>query len=308
MEAPSFDLDLAKKLPSKIRFGTSTWTYPGWKGIIYHREYKSDKAFRADSLAEYASFPLFRTVGIDSTFYRPPTEKQLINYAEQVPKNFQWLSKVWEDITAPVFPKHPRYGARKGQKNPNFLNPEIFEEAVLEPYRASKTESHQGPFIFQFPTFAKATLESIDFLASLHSFLEKLPKDFRYATELRTPKLLGKPYFDILNEFGATHCFNHWNYMPDLAEQMKAAASAGGLSADFFVARLLTPLGTNYSEAVERFKPYDKMQLPNEKMRKDAAQIARRAIKRNIPAFIIVNNRAEGHAPLTIDAIGRLIV
>ena len=36
-------------------------------------------------LEEYAAFPLFRTVGIDSSFYAPPTEEILAAYAEHLP-------------------------------------------------------------------------------------------------------------------------------------------------------------------------------------------------------------------------------
>ena len=41
----------------------------------------------------------------------------------------------------------------------------------------------------------------------------------------------------------------------------------------------------------------------NEEMRADAVRLAKRAIERSVPAFIIVNNRSEGHAPGTIQAI-----
>ena len=36
-------------------------------------------------LEEYAAFPLFRTVGIDSSFYAPPEEEVLRSYAEHLP-------------------------------------------------------------------------------------------------------------------------------------------------------------------------------------------------------------------------------
>ena len=59
-----------------IRFGTSTWTYEGWQGQVYHKQY-AKTAFARECLGEYAQYqyqgkPLFTTVGNDSTFYRPP--------------------------------------------------------------------------------------------------------------------------------------------------------------------------------------------------------------------------------------------
>ncbi|MFN8392642.1 MAG: DUF72 domain-containing protein [Bdellovibrionota bacterium] len=298
-----FHLDAAQRLPQDIRFGTSTWTYPGWKGTIYHREYKSEKEFKATSLGEYATFPLFRTVGIDSTFYSPPTAKTLESYASMVPESFLWVSKVWERVTIPQYPTHPRYGALSGKVNPDFLNPDCFLSKVLPPYQESVVKSHTGPFVFQFGTIAKQVMAPDEFLKKLDSFFRQLPKDFHYATEIRNPELLENDYFALLNEHGATHCFNHWHYMPPLAEQMKRAAAAGGLQAPFYVARLLTPLGVSYENAVRLFSPYDSMKRPNLAMRKDAVRIVKRAMATKRSAFVIVNNRCEGYAPGTINAI-----
>lgn len=304
----NFNFAAAEKLPTNIRFGTSTWTYPAWKGLIYNAPYKSEKEFNTKSLAEYSKFPWFRTVGIDHTFYRPPNEKLLVEYSELVPQTFVWVSKVWEEITTPRFPKHPRYGRNAGRDNPHFLNSKMFIERVLTPYRLATVLPHTGPFVFQFPTISKELVAKLDFLPRLFDFLSHLPNDFRYAIELRNRELLTKPYFQGLNQVGATHCFNHWHYMPALREQMRLAADAGGLAAPFFVCRLLTPLGVSYEEAVNLFMPYDMIKQPNEAMRHDAAQIARRAIELKKEAFIIVNNRSEGCSPLTIDAIGQLVV
>ena len=96
--------------------------------------------------------------------------------------------------------------------------------------------------------------------------------------------------------------------MPPLVEQMKAAAEAGGLTADFYVTRVLTPLSLSYSKAVEKFQPYDDIKERNERMRSDVVRLAKRAIKKKIKAYIIVNNRSEGHSPGTIAEIGQRIV
>lgn len=58
-----------------VRFGTSTWTYQGWQGQVYTRQYAKTK-FAQECLGEYCQYqyysePLFRTVGNDSTFDRP---------------------------------------------------------------------------------------------------------------------------------------------------------------------------------------------------------------------------------------------
>lgn len=302
----SFDFEAAAKLPDSIRFGTSTWTYPGWRGIVYHREYKSEKEFTAKSLSEYAELPLFRTVGIDSTFYSPPTAKTLLGYAAQVPPSFQWVSKVWERMTVPRYPKHPRYGKLAGDENPNFLNAELFRAQVLPSYLLPETAPHTGPFVFQLPTIARSVMSFESFLSKMESCLRALPSDQRYAVEIRNPEYLVPEYFQVLNRFGATHCFNHWDRMPALRVQMKAAADAGGLDSDFYVARILTPKGVSYEKAVELFSPYDTLKQPNEEMREDVVRLVRRSLQTRKTAFVIVNNRSEGNAPMTIDAITRM--
>src|ERR1051326_2064089 len=55
---------LASRIPASIKFGTSTWTYDGWSGEVYHRAYRGAQPARR--LEEYARYPPFRTVGIDS--------------------------------------------------------------------------------------------------------------------------------------------------------------------------------------------------------------------------------------------------
>jgi hypothetical protein len=88
---------------------------------------------------------------------------------------------------------------------------------------------------------------------------------------------------------------------------MVAAARAGGLTADFFVARLLTPLGVTYEAAEKLFQPYDQIRRVNPEMRNDVLSIAKRAVMTNKRAYITANNKAEGNSALTMASIGALI-
>jgi len=301
-------LAVAAQLPARVRFGTSSWTYPGWKGLVYHRDYKSEKDFKARCLEEYGRFPWFRAVGIDSTFYAPPRPSTLDRYAAQLPEHIQWVSKVWERITIPRFSRHRRYGEYAGRENPDFLNAELFRESFLAPFDRPGVRERTGPFVFQFQKQARGDQDVQRFLEKLDGFLAALPAGFRYATEVRTPQLLCPDYFSLLNRHRATHCFNHWTDMPPLVEQMRAAAAGGGLESNFYVSRLLTPLGLPYAEAVARFQPYEQLQEEQREMRRDVVRLARRAIERDVEAFIVVNNRLEGNSPSTIAALGRMII
>src|SRR5512135_3008193 len=63
---------LGGRLPRDVRFGTSSWSFPGWTGLVYAREAGPDLLAR-EGLPAYARHPLFRTVGVDRTFYGPVT-------------------------------------------------------------------------------------------------------------------------------------------------------------------------------------------------------------------------------------------
>ena len=70
-----------------IRFGTSTWAYEGWQGIVYHQSYEK-RRFKQECLAEYARYtyrghPLFRTVGLTSVFM----VRRPLNYLRPMPNN-----------------------------------------------------------------------------------------------------------------------------------------------------------------------------------------------------------------------------
>ncbi len=94
-----------------MRFGISTSTYEGWQGQVYRRKY-APTALTRECLGEFCQYlykgqPLFRTVGMDSSFYRPSTTKQLLRYLKQIPEDFEMCSKVWEEITIPVYASTP---------------------------------------------------------------------------------------------------------------------------------------------------------------------------------------------------------
>ncbi len=308
MTRQTLDFEAATRLPERIKFGTSSWNYSGWQDLVYVKKYSNDKDFKRSSLSEYVECPWFRTVGIDSSFYGPLKASTLSDYASRVPTGFRWVSKIWERLTIPRFPNLPRYGPDAGKDNPAFLDAELCKKTVLTPLEQPTIAPHVGPIVLQFPSISPSTLSFESFLARLDLFLAKLPTHFQYAAEIRNPEFLQAPYFSVLNAHGATHCFNHWHRMPTLKQQMQAAASAGGLSAKFFVARILTPLGVSYEGAVKLFQPYAEIRRPNAEMRADVARLAHRALERNVDAYILVNNRSEGCAPLTIDAIGKSIV
>ena len=53
-----------------------------------------------------------------------------------------------------------------------------------------------------------------EFVERLGAFLEALPRNFRYAVEIRNPEYLALPYFACLAQFNVAHVYNAWTRMP----------------------------------------------------------------------------------------------
>jgi len=292
---------LSAILSPLVKFGTSTWTYEGWQGQVYKRAY-AKSAFTRECLGEYCQYqysdvPLFSTVGNDATFYRPPTANQLRGYLNQIPEGFEMCFKVWEEITIPTYAKHARYGMRAGQPNARFLDARLFNELVLEPYREAKFEPNTGPLIFEFQRHG---LPDDEFVSRLDNFFGRLPQDFRYAVEIRKAGLLGPRYHDVLARHGVAHVYNHWSFMPPLHEQHRRM---GSFTSAFVLLRLLTPLKMSYEAAKQRAAPYTKIveELPD--MRKDTVELVKKAVDETRQVYVLVNNRCEGNAPLTVQGL-----
>jgi uncharacterized protein YecE (DUF72 family) len=287
----------------QVYIGTSSWKYDGWLGQVYSewryltRGRFSKKRFESTCLAEYAeTFPI---VCGDFSFYQFPSGDYWHRLFNSAPAELLYAFKVPEQITAKVFPSHARFGALSGQPNGHFLDPGLFQDAFLRPL--SLRAGQVVLLIFEFGTFSRRSYSQLrDFLADLDRFLGAIPKDFRYAVEIRNPALLRAEYFDCLRSHHVAHVFNSWTRMPDLPSQ---TALQDAYTADFTVARALLLSGRSYEQAVETFAPYREIQEPNPEARAALRGLIERASAERQAAFIFVNNRLEGNAPQTIQSL-----
>jgi uncharacterized protein YecE (DUF72 family) len=286
-----------------IHFGTSSWKYEGWLGSIYSpdryasRGKFSRKKFEDTCLVEYArTFPV---VCGDFAFYQFPSPAYWERLLRSVKPPFLFAFKVPENVTVARWPGHARYGERAGEYNPEFLDAALLRNLFtrrLEPYA-----DRVAVLILEFGTFTKSAFPTPDdFLARLVPFLEKLPEQFRFAIEVRNPEYLGTGYFTLLASHGVAHVLSAWTRTPELADQ---AALPGVFGADFTVVRALLRKGRTYEQAVSSFEPYRLVQDANEPARDALRSIAEGTRRRKKPAFLFVNNRLEGNAPSTIEAV-----
>jgi uncharacterized protein YecE (DUF72 family) len=286
-----------------IHFGTSSWKYEGWIGQIYSSERYlrrgkfSRSKFEAECLAEYAE--TFPVVGGDFSFYQFPTPAFWKNLFEGSPASLQFCLKVPEDLTVSTWPRHARYGARAGQPNPGFLDSALFSDAFLRPLAPYRNRI--ASLIVEFGTLPKSVFRTAeDFARGLDAFLAPLPDDFRLAVEIRNEEFLQPSYLDVLARYNASHVFNAWTRMPEIGEQLEVP---GVFTADFTVARALLRRGRLYEKAVEAFQPYRTLADPNPETRSALCRLASRARESRWPTFILINNRLEGNAPSTIEAL-----
>jgi uncharacterized protein YecE (DUF72 family) len=304
----SFDRDaLAARLKQlaaqHVYIGGSSWKYEGWLGQIYSRSNYlvrgrfSQKLFNETCLQEYAR--TFPTVCGDFAFYQFPSEEFWRRLFLRTPPGFRFAFKVPEQITCRVFPAHPRYGGQARAGNESFLDADLLRESFLrplEPYR-----DRTALLIFEFGGFSRKSLAGVsEFLERLDPFLAKLPPEFRYAVEIRNPDFLEPAYFHCLRNHKVAHVFNAWSRMPELRYQMAAPDS---FTADFIVSRALLRQGRSYEDAVQLFSPYTEVKDPNPDVRASLRDMIRIARDKQTTAFLFVNNRLEGNAPLTIIAI-----
>ncbi|MGH7632063.1 MAG: DUF72 domain-containing protein [Gemmatimonadales bacterium] len=293
---------LGESVPPLVRFGASSWNYPGWRGLVYHQAYKG-KGASTRMLEEYARFPLFRTVGIDASFYAAPTPEILRGWADRLPTGYPCVSKVWQQLTVHTWTKAQDPG-KAGRPNPDFLNPDLFIESVAEPCTAHFAD-HLGPLVFEFQQIPWASgIGSQEFADRLDRFFGRLPRELPYAVEVRNQEFLTPAYFAVLREHDVAHVFSSWTRMPPIGAQLDLP---GALTAPFVVARALLRPGRTYDDAVDAFSPYDRVLDPDPGVRIDLVRLAELALAASVPAYILVNNRLEGSAPITILALAQML-
>jgi uncharacterized protein YecE (DUF72 family) len=156
----------------RIAVGTSGYAYKEWKGVFYPQDLKPD-----GFLAYYAS--KLKTVEINATFYRMPTEKTLLQWASQVPDDFTFVLKASQKLTH-----------RKRLKD-------CAEDVEYFLRTAGTLGGKMGPTLFQLPPNLKLDLPR------LVDFLALLPRTWRAAFEFRHASWFDEPVFDALRAHNA---------------------------------------------------------------------------------------------------------
>ena len=288
---------LAASLPANLWLGTSSWSFPGWAGLVYDRE-AGEQALAREGLAAYARHPLFRSVGVDKTFYRPAPRAEFERLSAQVPAGFRFLVKMWRGVV-----ERDVRGA--GGAADAFLDPRVAEVECVRP-AVEGLGDKAGPLLFQFPPMHLGGGRACrGFLAQLSNFLGALPKGPLYAVELRNRVLVSPEYAprlgELLAEHGVAPCLTVHPTMPDVETQSRELALNPALP--------LVMRGNHaYGEAKDLYAPFDKLVEPDDPSRDALARLASGALRAGLGVWVIVNNKAEGSSPLSVERLARRIV
>jgi uncharacterized protein YecE (DUF72 family) len=159
----------------RIHIGTSGWHYAHWRGPFYPKGMPSE-----EFLNYYTRH--FRTVEINNSFYHLPKIETFEMWRRTVPRSFVFAVK----------------GSRYITHMKKLKDPEASVSTFLERVRMLKEKL--GPILFQLPPRWKLNPERLE------SFLEALPKDFRYAFEFRDPSWFRDETLETLRKHGAAFC------------------------------------------------------------------------------------------------------
>jgi uncharacterized protein YecE (DUF72 family) len=292
---------IAGELPGNVHLGTSSWSFPGWEGLVYDRA-ASKTVLARKGLGAYARHPLLRAVGIDRTYYAPIPASAFAAYAVEVPEDFRFLVKASSGTTSP----HRRDAAgRRAGRNELFLDPGYATEEVVGPF-VEGLGDRAGPLVFQFPPVgADHTREPSRFAERLGEFLSALPRGPLYAVELRDRELLCADYVAALESAGATHCYNVHPRMPSVAAQRELAAT---LADGPLIVRWMLHSGLEYEQARQRYEPFSRLVDEDPDARTVLVELALEHSIRRKTVIIVANNKAEGSAPLTVFKLAGSIV
>ncbi len=159
-----------EKMSGTIYLGTQSWSNRYWRGNFYPPKTASE-----NYLVEYAK--RLHAVEIDSTFYAIPRAEVLQHWYEMTPTDFRFTAKFPRVIT------HEKMLVDAAGETRQFLD----AMALLG--------DKAGPLVLQFPYGF-----SPQHRARLAEFLGGLPREFRYAVEVRHPDWFAEPFYDLLRD------------------------------------------------------------------------------------------------------------
>lgn len=297
--------ELAAGLARQIHLGTSSWSFPGWDGLVWKGQY-GESALSRKGLAAYARHPALRCVSIDRSFYRPLSASQYAAYAAQVPEDFRFVVKA-PSLVADALVRGDE--GRGMQVNPAFLSPDLAAAEFVQP-ALEGLGAKAGALVFQLSplpaTWLRRMPQLLDRLAAMLAGLPALQPaapDAVVAVEVRNPELLTPEFVQVLKAAGATYCLGLHAKMPPISEQVPLlrALWPGPLVCRWSLHRKHGAYG--YEAAKGLYEPFRQLVDPDPDTRATLARVVAGTAGAGYKAYVTINNKAEGSAPLSVLAL-----
>lgn len=279
-------------MTGQLKIGTCSWNYESWVGLVY-----SAKCARAACyLKEYAQ--RYRTVEIDSWFYRIHDPRDVAEYLAQVDPEFTFSGKVTQNILL----THLRNRDKADKTlipNPEFLSVEWFERFIGS---IRDMLPRIDALELEFEYLNRDKMPSLEvFLDRLAEFFDRVEPGLPLAIETRNKNYLQREYFEFLRDKNISHVFSEKLYMPHIYDVYQRF---GELLGSRVVIRLLGGERAAIEEATGN--RWDRIVDPKSDLVSIAAMIGD-LLSRGTDVFLYVNNHYEGSAPLTIEKLLKLL-
>jgi uncharacterized protein YecE (DUF72 family) len=250
-----------------LYIGTSAFTAAGWEDAFYPKAMKP-----ADYLTYYAS--KFDSVEVDSTFYRTPVATTVTGWNRKTPEHFVFAVKVPQEITH--------------EKILVDCDAELKEFVKVMDLLGDKL----GPMLFQFGYFNRSVFTNgSQFVARLKPFLKKLPRDHKFAVEIRNRAWLDASFAELLREHGVALALQDQSWMPQPWEH-----KFDQITADFTYVRWLGD-----RKGIEKLtKTWDKTIVDRKAQLASWVDYLRPIRKRGVTIFAYANNHYAGFGPATV--------
>ena len=296
-------------LPAGLHLGTSSWSFPGWKQLVWDGDY-SESVLAKRGLTAYASHPVLRTVSIDRSFYRPLSASEYAAYAAQVPENFRFVVKAPSLVTDALVRAADGRGM---QPNPAFLDPALAVSEFVQP-ALEGLGNKVGALVFQLSPLPASWLDRMpQLLERLSVMLGALPALLDapgsvIAVEVRNPEFLTPEFAAVLKAAGATYCLGLHSKMPPAEEQLPLLRALWPAP---FVCRwsLNRKHGAyGYEQAKGQYEPFDRLVDPDPESRDVLARVIAATLAGGFHAYVTINNKAEGSAPLSVLELAKAVL
>ena len=248
----------------RIRIGACAWSFEDWREAFYPRDLPESRW-----LEFYARH--FPTVEIDSTFYAAPGGDTVRRWLDITPSHFRFSCKLPREITHQCKLRDCSAELNGFLRAVEALAPKLHNILVQLP-----------------PSFLPKEGK-----VPLRSFVEQLPRDFRFAIEFRHPGWHRPQFIHLLEKYRI--CWV-WADTSPLNERNLAPFEFQPRTTDFLYVRLLGDYTTKYDRGGKHQHRYGKLLWKREAALESWALKIERQLSDVRTVYAYVNNHFEGFA------------